>query len=202
MSVKSDPEWGDLMQAWQSEAPEEAAPAPLSDEVRRRIRQKVRQHSYRMILMTISELILSVGMMTWLLSVIDLRQPVDLVALIGVTLLIATAWTFGLWNRRGTWWPAAESTRTFVDLSLERCRRKLSALRFAYGFLTVELLFLIPWATWTLLSREDPWQLKPWVFTFGWATLLTTAMLIWLAWYKKKTLRELAGWEELRKSLG
>lgn len=202
MSVSTDPEWNDLMQAWQSQAPEEAAPAPLSDEVRRRIRSRVRWQSFRLILNAASQVALAVAIVVWMASYLDLRQPIHLTVMIGTLFLSAGAMFFGIWNFRGTWWPAAESTVTFVDLSLERCRRKLKTVRFSYRFLAVELAFMIPWATWALLSRADPWAPGAWAFTVGWMALVSASVVLWVSWYRKKTLREIAEWEELRRGLG
>jgi len=201
MSVTPDPEWRDLMEAWQSEAPEERAPAPLSDEVRRRIRKRVRWASYRLLLKAAANVITSVGMIVWLSLILDFRQTADLAVMIASVIFIIAGMTFSFWNFRGTWWPTAESTATFVDLSLERCRRKLVALRFCYIFLAVELAFMIPWAVWALLSRADPWAPGAWFAVFGWMAFFSAAMSAWAAWYKKRTLREMAEWEELRRSL-
>ena len=202
MSVTPDPEWRNLMEAWQSEAPDGAAPAPLSDEVRRRIRKRVRWSSFRHILKAASQIVTSVGVVVWLWFNVDLRQPTDLTALIATIVLVTAGIAFNFWNFRGTWWPAAESTATFVDLSIARCRRKLVAMRFCYIFMAVDLAFMIPWAIWVLLSRADPWEPRAWVISFGWLTLFVAAMVTWVSWYRKKTLREIAEWEELRRNLG
>lgn len=199
---KIDPEWNDLMEAWQSEAPEEAAPPPLSDEVRRRIRRKVKWHGIALILLAISEVIVAVGMTAWMaLDVLDLRRPVDLVALIGTVFLFAVAFVYTFRNRRGTWWPAAESTTTFVDLSIERCRRKLRTVRFLPKMLGMGVGFLAVWGTWALLSRPEPPSAAKWMEFIGFLILYPAVYLAWGAWYKRKTLRELAKWEELRRSL-
>ncbi|HKH49611.1 MAG TPA: hypothetical protein VKM72_33535 [Thermoanaerobaculia bacterium] len=203
MSVPTDPEWRNLMAAWQSEAPDEAAPPPLSDEVRKRIRRKVRRHSYWLVLLAISEIAMVIGLTAWMvLDVLDLRRPVDLVALIGTVFLFAVAFFYSFRNRRGTWWPAAESTTTFVDLSIERCRRKLRTVRFLPKLLGGGVSFLAVWGTWALLSRPEAPPAARWIEFFGFLILYPAAFLAWGAWYKRKTLRELAEWEELRRSLG
>ena len=134
MSKPTDPEWHDLMDAWQSEAPEETAPAPLSDEVRRRIRRKVKRHSYWLILLAVSEVVLAVGMTALMLFLLDFRRPADLFALIGTVVLFSVAFYYTVRNRRGTWWPVAESTTTFVDLSIERCRASCGLCAFSPSF--------------------------------------------------------------------
>jgi hypothetical protein len=202
MSMTPDPEWNGLMEAWQSEAPGEP-PVPQADEVRKRIRRKVRRHSYGLILIAVSEVILAVGMTAWMaFDLLDLRKPVDLTALIGTVFLFAVAFYYSTKNRRGTWWPAAESTATFVDLSIERCRRKLRTVRFLPKLLGGGVSFLAVWGTWALLSRPEAPSVAKWIEFFAFLVAYPAVYLAWGAWYKRKTLREMAKWEELRRSLG
>ena len=201
MSRPTDPEWHDLMEAWQTEAPDGAAPAPLPEEMRRRIRRKVRRHSFLLVLVAVSEVIVAVGMMGWLVYLLDFRQPPDFFALIGTVVLFAVSFYYTVKNRRGTWWPAAESTTTFVDLSIERCRRKLRTVRFLPKLLAGGVSFLAVWGTWALLSRPVAPPASKWIEFFAFLALYPAVFLIWGAWYKRKTLREMADWEELRRSL-
>lgn len=198
-----DPEWRGLMEAWQSEAPEEAAPTPLSDEVRRRIRRKVRLHSYGLSLLAAFEVTGCAGILLWLFRDLleDGPNAVEVAGFAGTAFFVAVALAFAFWNRRGAWWPAAESTRAFVDLSLERCRRKLRTLRFCPWLLAAELAFVIPWAAWAIHTRPELGA-RDGVLVVGWIALASAALLAWWAWYRKKTLRERAEWEELRRSLG
>ena len=192
-----DNEWHDLMTDWQSE---EAGPVPLSDEMRQRIRRKVRLHGYRMVLISLFEVLGCAAMLAWIWKE-SMEQPraIGTVGFAGTAVLIALALAFSFWNRRGIWAPATESTLTFVELSLERQHRKLVALRFGPWFLALELAFLIPWSVWALLSRpSEPWR---WVFAFGWMIGMSAFFLVWWAWYKRKALRETAEWEELRRVL-
>jgi hypothetical protein len=203
MSGPTDPEWHDLMDTWQSKEPDEPAAAPLSDEVRRRIRRKVWRHSLLLVLVAVCEVVVAVGLMAWMVfGVLDLRRPVDLFALLGTVVLFAVAFYYSFRNRRGTWWPAAESTTTFVDLSIERCRRKLRTVRFLPKLLGGGVSFLAVWGTWALLSRPVAPSAAKWIEFWGFLVLYPAAFLAWGAWYKRKTLRELAELEELRRSLG
>lgn len=197
----TDTEWRDLMETWQSEATGEP-PAPLSDEVRRRIRRKVTRHSYWLILVAVSEVVIAAGLMAWMLYLLDFRRPADLFALIGSVVLLAVAFVYSFRNRRGTWWPAAESTTTFIDLSIERCHRKLRTVRFLPKLLGGGVSFLAVWGTWALLSRPVAPSATKWIEFVGFLILYPAVYLAWGVWYKRKTLRELAEWEELRRSLG
>jgi hypothetical protein len=192
-----DNEWRDLMADWQFEEP---VPAPLSDEARQRIRRKVRRYGHRLALLTLCEWLGCAALLLWI-GKESAEQPraVGTVGFVGTAILIAVALAFSLWNRRGIWAPATESTLTFVELSLERQRRKLVALHFCPWFLAAELAFLVPWSLWALLSRPaEPWR---WLFAFGWMGGMSALLLLWWAWYRKKTLRETAEWEELRRAL-
>jgi hypothetical protein len=199
----TDPEWHGLMEAWQSEAPEEAAPAPLSGEVRRRIRRKVRLHSYGLILLAVFEVTGCAGVLVWLFRDLleDGPNAVEIAGFAGTAFFVAVALAFTFWNRRGAWWPAAESTRAFVDLSLDRCHRKLRTLRFCPWLLAAELAFVFPWGAWAIYARPELGA-KEGILMFGWTALASAALLVWWAWYKRKTLREMAEWQELRRSLG
>lgn len=196
-----DTEWRDLMDDWQSAAPDDAAPAPLSDEVRHRIRRKVRLHSYGLILLTVCEWIGGLGFLAFLFrEVLKRPEPFRIAGFTGAALFIAFSLAFSFWNRRGTWWPAAESTSTFVALSLERCRRKLRSLRLLPWLLAAQIAFILPWATWALLSKPNT-EAADWLFAYGYTLVASVALLGWGTWYRKKTLRERAEWEDLRESL-
>lgn len=197
-----DSEWRDLMEDWQSAAPEEPAPAPLSDEVRNRIRRKVRLYSYGLILLTVCEVAGSLAFLGFLLRrVLQEPEPYRIAGLLGAAILLLASIAFAFWNRRGTWWPAAESTSTFIDLSYERCRRKLRSLRLLPWLLAIQVAFLLPWGTWALLVKPDT-RLADWLFVYGFTLVVSAVWLVWGAWYRKRTLREMAEWEELRESLG
>jgi len=197
-----DNEWRDLMADWQSEEamPGEAISVQLPDEARQRIRKRVRRYGWRMILVTLFEVLGCAATLAWIgKESLDQPRAIGTVGFAGTAVLMALALGFSLWNRRGTWAPATESTLTFVELSLERQRRKLVALRFGPWLLAAELAFLIPWSVWALLSRPaEPWR---WLFAFGWMIGMSALLLVWSAWYKRRTLRETAEWEELRRAL-
>lgn len=189
-----DNEWNEMMADWQVE---ETAP---SDDTRKKIRQRVQRQGIRMILVALFEVIGSAAMLAWVWQEsMDEPREIAIVGIAGTAVLIAVALGFSLWNRRGIWTPATESTMTYIELSLKRQRRKLDALRFCPWFLALELAFLIPWSLWALLSEPSP--LLKWFFAFGWMAGMSALLLVFWSWYRRKTLRKIAEWEELRRAL-
>ncbi len=197
------PEWNDLVDAWRS-APEDTAdpdaPAGLSDGAVRRIRSRVTWHGRRLVLIAAGEVMLAVGVAAWFgRGFLDPRRPTDLAAMIGTAVLFAIAFGFSVRNRLGLWRPASEATRAFVELSIERSRRKLRTVRFCRWFLALELALLIPWLAWLLAERGQP--PAAWIGPFAWLALLTGGFAAWTVWFQRRTLRELAEWEALGRSL-
>ncbi|HEX6901018.1 MAG TPA: hypothetical protein VF789_14945 [Thermoanaerobaculia bacterium] len=193
-----DPEWRNLMEEWRQAEPEAA---PFTAAEARRIRRQARRRGYGLFLLAAGEILSSLGLVVWYFRELpEHHGPVELSGFAALVFFLAVAFAFTYWNRRGVWWPAAESTRTFVEFSAERCRRKLRALRFCPWLLAAELVFLIPWAVWALLSKAAA-PLQDWLAVFGWTALSVVAVLWGGAWMRRRTLRELERWEEMARGL-
>ncbi len=192
-----DPEWRNLMDDWRQAEPEAK---PLTAEEARRIRRQARRRGYGLFLLAAGEILGSLGVVAWLFQELpEHHAPVDLIGFAAVVFFFAVAFAFTYWNRRGLWWPAAESTRTFVEFSAERCRRKLRTLRYCNWLLAAELAFLIPWSVWALLAKAAPfWE---WAAAFGWMAFATVALGWGGAWVRQRTLRELENWEAMLEGL-
>ena len=52
----------------------------------------------------------------------------------GVWVFIIIGWRFMIQNMKGVWAPVSETTAAYLDLSVERCRRKLVNFRFSMAF--------------------------------------------------------------------
>jgi hypothetical protein len=63
-----------------------------------------------------------------------LRSAVWIVLTCGMWLFITVGWWFMNQNMKGIWSPVAETTSAYVALSIQRCRRKLTSLRFDVVF--------------------------------------------------------------------
>ena len=106
-----------------------------------------------------------------------------------VWVFLAAAWTFAVWNRRGTWAPASRTTAEFVRLSIERCERKLAATRFGIGLYFTEMAFCLGF-----LYRVPARRVIGPALIFA---VLTPVFLWGLARYRRKTRAELAALREL-----
>jgi hypothetical protein len=106
-------DWTDLMRVWQQDVDDGADPDGLH--------RRVRAESRRLSLTLLAEYAVGaaiVGLVAWRLA----TEPGAHTFLLGFAVLWLTAMAlqFALDNRRGTWLPAAQSTRACLDLALER----------------------------------------------------------------------------------
>jgi hypothetical protein len=71
----------------------------------------------------------------------------------GIWVFIIIGWFFMIQNSRGVWAPVAETTAAYLELSIERCRRKLINLRFSIAFGVLLTAFVIT-ALYQVLSNS------------------------------------------------
>jgi hypothetical protein len=151
--MSSDVDWEAITRAWLD--------APAEPQDPRDIRASVLAGNRRLSLTLLAEYCVGavlVGIAAWQLAT---REGLDTFVW-GFALLCFTAMAlqFSTWNRRGLWRPAAESTRDYLDLALERVWRRERAVRFAWLLFGLEFVFLLAWypLTW-FLWPEQSWTL-------------------------------------------
>ena len=130
-------------------------------------------------------------------------QPNIILLAVWTWFLIAAAWAFALRVNHGNWSPSAEDAAVFVNLSVRRCRARLSATRFAAGFFLVQIGFILGW-----VYKNSPVQGTPvlaWLFfssiPIDAVWLGTAAFFTFLIWYRRRKLAELAYFLNLRDPL-
>jgi len=167
------------------------------------LRRKVERQSRAMRWMLLAEVFVTV-VIGGGCTLLTLREPTGemIVLAAGAWVLFATAWTFALLNRRGTWRPEQATTSAFIDLSLRRCRRRLTAAYFGGCFYAVEMAFCLTWI-YQYNSHRGPVTLldvlsSASAIMFG---LITVALAGWLIWYRKRRLAELEYLQELQEQL-
>lgn len=117
--------------------------------------------------------------------------------------LTAMALQFSISNRRGQWTPAGETTRDYLDLALERLRRRERSLAFGWMLLVVQLAILLAWypATWFLWPERTSELIDRTPWLAAWMALVVAAMTGWSAHVRSRCRRERGELERLRADL-
>ncbi|HEX3527957.1 MAG TPA: hypothetical protein VH988_12905 [Thermoanaerobaculia bacterium] len=188
--IQEDHELSAWMDDWQSEEPRSAT-GPALDAAA--ILRQVKRRSLGLKLLTAGELLLAAGALLGL-TLFALRHPdpMDVAVMASFCLLTLAALAFALWNRRGLWKPAAETTAAYLALARNRARRRQEALRVSWGLLTAETVLFIPWI-WHALHTDGrhPGSLS-YTLAYGYLAFVVGAMTALLAWLERWTRRERA----------
>lgn len=72
-------------------------------------------------------------------------RPLDLAFAGSLSAFFVGLLAYALWNRRGLWSAAAESTAAFLDLALRRNERRQRTLRWLVWMVVGELVLLVTW---------------------------------------------------------
>ncbi len=170
MSVVRDAEWERLSSTWGEvrEGPVDAG----------WVLELVRRQNRRLEIALVCEVVITIGILgalAWWVVATGSREAV----VFGTVALVhsAAVWAFALWNRAGVWRPLGQTTRAYLTLARERCRRERRAARFVIGLLAIEA---VPIAWWVLRGERSTdgdggataWWLLPGavvVFFFVWA---------------------------------
>lgn len=184
------------LRAWAADWRADDEAAPDAAEVRRRIRSSSRRQAA----FTAGEFavtIAALALVAWQAARTPAMWNVTAMAALGVLAVAALAFT--LWNRTGTWRPAAESASAHLELLALRLRRRLRALRVGLYLLAVEAVVLAGWL-WFLLGERVartgvPASTLRYVVHFAllaaWIGLFA-AVCVWLMRRTRRQLREVS----------
>ncbi|HEX4953731.1 MAG TPA: hypothetical protein VF017_10100 [Thermoanaerobaculia bacterium] len=193
---------GDLAR-WQEQWREESVP-PSFDVARLRRRSRLRTIGL-VAYLGFSALVGAVGCGLLFAVALGSGHPIDWAVALGLVALVVWALHFEVRSLSGLWRPAEETPAAFLDLAVERCRRWLRVVRFAWAFLALEVLLLIPWILLRLGERAAtrPLTQADWLGAFGLLGGLVTLMFLALLLARRWALRRLealtalrASWEE------
>jgi hypothetical protein len=124
---------------------------------------------------------------------------------IGTWVFLAISWRFMIENRRGVWAPTAETTAAYLDLSIERCRRRLEQIRFS-NVMAVLLTIFVLVADYAILKGEGamntPQDRLAVIGAFSGVIFVVGIILAFQWWKRKKTQAELAYLLNLQRELG
>jgi len=188
----------DDWERWRETWHEGGEPAPPLSVLRKRFQREQR----RIVLTIVAELMLALAAVLGIAAAL-VHTPSGYPAAWGaaVLILIAFTWMVDLVRRGGEWLPLRESTQTFLELSLRRCRRQLHAVRFTWILIALELVFLLPWWAGGLHAHVHTLH-SPLVILLGWLPMsLIAGLFAWSLrlWYRLTS--ELGRLEDLQKKL-
>ncbi|HMC57896.1 MAG TPA: hypothetical protein VKJ01_01770 [Candidatus Solibacter sp.] len=182
-----------LQAAWR-----EARPAGAQGEDPPGLRKLVDRQTWLIRLHTAMELLISaafLGASLWL--AIAMPGPEFVVLAIAVWIITLTATIYSLWNRAGTWQPAAHDTHEFLQLSLRRCRAGLRAVTFGLYLLLAQVLLLASWHGWYWSGHSPVPGIQDWLL----ALCLPVVVLAVLLVLRTRGRRELDRLESMQRAL-
>ena len=147
------------------------------------LREEVRRRRRRMLVTVAGELVLTLALVALTVVLLGADGParprdVTWLGLLWLTWLIAAG--FATWNRWGVWTPSAETARSYLELSVERARRRRRVGTFVLALASILLALL-------LFLGE--------VHLLGLA--LMAAYVAWAAWYRRRADRDLEAVREI-----
>jgi hypothetical protein len=194
-----DQEWGSLREAWIAET-DNREEIHQEDDALARLKLKVKQQGRRLVIRFVLGVTLAVFFLLHSAAMAVFQSdPFTLV-------WAAAIWVFTLWalgisirKQRGVWRPEAETTASYVEISIRRCEASLGSIRQGFRLMAWELVFVAAFLTWKAVAG---WELSL-TGTLGFigllagmATLLSVNMIT-----KARRLRaELAEWLDFEKS--
>lgn len=174
--------WDELGGAWRTETAERPE--------WRRIGARVRRQTLGMWLVAGLEAALTLVLLWW--SVELVRAGVDLFE----TALVATLWAFWViaavfayGNRRGAWRAAGESTRAYLEIALDRARRRRRTARFVVWLLAAEVVAFLALLAWR--ATISPLATGTVFGALALLAALSAVYLAWSIWTRRRAGREI-----------
>ena len=117
----------------------------------------------------------------------------------GLCVLLFVAVGYRLWLQRGTWRAEAQSTRAFVELWQRRVRARVRTIRLGFYLIPAWIIFCggLATANWATIGPDVHAHPRDWAVTLTIIAVMVAASFLWLAWYRRRKLRELAETERI-----
>lgn len=182
------------LEIWREEWRSETEPLP-------EIKSKIKRESRRFVLGNIVAAAAAIAALVFS-AMVALRDPSPekIAWAVGIWVLTFVAGGYRVWNQRGVWRPAAQTTRAFVELSYNRAMAKVRAIRFASYVMLAWIAYyaaLTVWR-WNVIWPDVKADPGGWALTLGGVLLMLAAAFLWLGWQRR---RKIAGLEEAKKIL-
>ena len=185
------------LESWRAEWRQATLPLP-------EIHRKIKWQNRRFYLSLVAAAIAFVGALV--LSVVAVRQepsPERIAWAAGIWVLAFGSAAYRLWNQRGTWRPATQSTRAFLDLSRKRALAKIRSVRVAFYVIPAWLVFcagIVAWR-WNVFAADIKAHPVDYLLSLGAVVVMMLLVFLYLAWVHRRQLRELDEAERFLKEL-
>jgi hypothetical protein len=181
------------LESWRAEWRQATLPLP-------EIHRKIKWQNRRFYLSLLAAAVAFVGALV--LSVVSVRQepsPERIAWAVGIWVLVFGCGVYRLWNQRGTWRPATQSTRAFIDLSRKRALAKIRSIRVAYYVISAWLIFctgIVIWR-WGTFAPDIKAHPLDYLLALGAVVAIMLLAFLYLAWVRRRKYAELKEAERL-----
>jgi hypothetical protein len=188
--------------AWQADEAADAVRLPPIDADA--LRRRSRRYRAGMIWLTIGELATCLVVLAWLAARAWRAETAAAWAGFGLALaLVAFAEWLVLTSRRGTYHPANQTLRAYLDLEILRAERQLRTARAIVPFVLVETLLVFAWRYWELSALPTWAERWPEYLAQGvWISLILIGLtLLGAALWRRRVSAQLVERRALRRAL-
>lgn len=173
------------LKSWQAEWRE--GTAPLAE-----INRKLKRQSRFFFLSNLVAALAFFGGLALTVAVVRREPSPERVAwAVGIWILAFVCAGYRLWTQRGTWRPATQSTRAFVELSQKRAIAQLRSVRLAFYLIPAWIAFcsaIVAWR-WNVFSSDIRAHPADYWLALGAILLMVGLAFLYLAWVQRRKRR-------------
>lgn len=191
--------WSELAATWKRG---DQASTTAVGEALESLQSRASAQRRRMIAIAVVEVLITVtAIVAIAVALLRFPSPLNVLRSIDTAVFLVATWTFGAYNRRGTWAALGDSVDDFLALMRLRCVRRLRAARFTVVAVLAQVAFVLAIFRYPsfaerlgVTASEDA---GAWLVTL----LCVAAFLGGAEWVRRRARRELAELDDLRRRL-
>lgn len=179
--------------AWREQWQSAAEPLP-------EIQNRIKRQNFWFVANNLASLCVAIGALIFVAWAVH-REPSHLRIgwAAGVCVLLFVAVGYRLWLQRGTWRSEAQSTRAFVELWQRRVKARVRMIRVGFYLIPAWIIFCggLATANWATIGPDVRAHPRDCAVTLTIIVVMVAASFFWLAWFRRRKLRELADAERI-----
>jgi hypothetical protein len=185
------------LESWRAEWRQATMPLP---ELHRKIQ---RQNRLFLLGNVMAAIVFVAGLIFSVFAVRQEPSPEVIAWAVGIWVLVFVCAAYRLWNQRGMWRPATQSTRAFVELSRDRALAKIRSIRMSYRLIPAWLVFcagIVVWR-WSVIGPDVKAHPTDYWLALGGVVLMVVLAYLYLAWIRRRQMAQLDEAERLLKEM-